>query len=214
MSTAREEILRRICTCLEPQQAGVREYADIERNYLVAGTLDLEQRLNLFQDRLRDYDAALYHTSETSLPQVIAAVLATRHKTRILIPQGVSDSWLSVSECDFVREAGLGYGEIDHCDGVLTDCAAAIAVTGTIVLHHTPQTGRRALSLIPDYHLCVVRTDQVVETVPEGIRVMASFGSSPITTISGPSATADIEMTRVKGVHGPRTLDVVLVENA
>jgi L-lactate dehydrogenase complex protein LldG len=92
----------------------------------------------------------------------------------------------------------------------------AIAVTGTIVLRHTPTEGVRALSLIPDYHLCCVFENQVEELVPEGIQRMSRFAGSPITTIAGPSATADIEMTRIKGVHGPRTLDVLLIsdENA
>ena len=85
-------------------------------------------------------------------------------------------------------------------------------MTGTIVLRHSPDEGRRALTLIPDYHLCVVFANQVLETVSQGIREMANFGSAPLTTISGPSATSDIEMTRIKGVHGPRTLDVILVE--
>ena len=93
---------------------------------------------------------------------------------------------------------------------MLTTCALAIAISGTIVLRHSPTEGRRALTLISDYHLCIVESSQVVETVPEGIRALAS-PTEPITTISGPSATADIEMTRIKGVHGPRTLDVILV---
>jgi L-lactate dehydrogenase complex protein LldG len=94
---------------------------------------------------------------------------------------------------------------------VLTDCALAIAMTGTIVLRHSAGEARRALSLIPDYHLCVVFAGQVVETVPEGVMQMKAFAHLPITTIAGPSATADIEMIRVQGVHGPRTLDVILV---
>jgi L-lactate dehydrogenase complex protein LldG len=100
---------------------------------------------------------------------------------------------------------------VDASEGVLTDCALAIATTGTIVLRHSAGEARRALSLIPDYHLCVVQASQVVETVPEGIQQMKAFANIPITTIAGPSATADIEMIRVKGVHGPRMLDVILV---
>jgi L-lactate dehydrogenase complex protein LldG len=96
---------------------------------------------------------------------------------------------------------------------VITGCALAIAETGTIVLRHSPEDGGRALTLLPDYHLCIVRSSQVVASVPDGIRLAAEFATSPITTISGPSATSDIEMTRVKGVHGPRVLDVIVVQD-
>jgi L-lactate dehydrogenase complex protein LldG len=112
---------------------------------------------------------------------------------------------------EFIPDRGLDFCELDHSEGVLTGCAVAIAMSGTIILKHSPGKGRRALTLIPDYHLCIVKAEQVVETVPEGIRSLGDQTSMPITTISGPSATADIEMTRIKGVHGPRTLDVILV---
>jgi L-lactate dehydrogenase complex protein LldG len=101
---------------------------------------------------------------------------------------------------------------LDSGDGTITGCTVAIAPTGTIVLCHGDREGRRALTLIPDDHLCVVFMEQVVETVAEGLRQPEVARSALITTISGPSATADIEMTRIKGVHGPRTLDVVLVD--
>jgi len=105
----------------------------------------------------------------------------------------------------------LSYEEIDRAEGVITGCVAAIAFTGTIILRHSLADGRRALTLIPDYHLCIVSTSQVVETVPEGFAMLKGMETMPLTTVSGPSATADIEMNRVKGVHGPRFLDVILV---
>ena len=97
-------------------------------------------------------------------------------------------------------------------DGALTTCTLAIAWTGTIVLHHSLSEGRRALTLVPDYHLCIVETEHIVDKVPEAVRRLRALEPSLVTTISGPSATADIEMTRIKGVHGPRTLDVIVVE--
>ncbi len=129
----------------------------------------------------------------------------------MLVPSGFPAKWLP-AEFEFIRDGGLTNQGINDVESVLTGCALAIASTGTIILRHSSEEGRRALTLIPDYHLCIVFEDQVVETVPEGIRAMSAFGSAPITTISGPSATSDIEMTRIKGVHGPRTLDVLLVE--
>jgi L-lactate dehydrogenase complex protein LldG len=129
----------------------------------------------------------------------------------LLAPPGIPEHWLPY-HIEFTADDNLPYDVLDRSEGVLTGCALAIARTGTIVLRHSSEEGRRALTLIPDYHLCVVYGRQVVETVPEAIREMLDFGTAPITTISGPSATSDIEMTRVKGVHGPRTLDVILVE--
>jgi L-lactate dehydrogenase complex protein LldG len=95
---------------------------------------------------------------------------------------------------------------------VLTGCAAAIAITGTLIICHDSAHGRRALTLLPDYHLCIVEASKIVETVPEGVRALEAQRVQPITFVSGPSATADIEMTRIQGVHGPRLLDVVILE--
>jgi L-lactate dehydrogenase complex protein LldG len=103
------------------------------------------------------------------------------------------------------------YSEIEACDGVLTGCTVAIATTGTLALCHTANGSRRALTLLPDYHLCIVDASRIVETVPEGFRELESHRLQPITLISGPSATSDIEMTRIQGVHGPRVLDCVII---
>jgi L-lactate dehydrogenase complex protein LldG len=111
----------------------------------------------------------------------------------------------------FRHDDGVSYDELDKSEGVLTDCAVAIAQSGTIILRHTKEEGRRALTLVPDYHLCLVKTGQIVELVVEGMRQTTQFSQTPVTTISGPSATADIEMTRIKGVHGPRFMDVIIV---
>jgi L-lactate dehydrogenase complex protein LldG len=205
MSNAREEILRRV--------SGVKNAAaeqSIPRGYRRAGTLNAAGRVELFCDRLRDYGAEVHHTGPSRIPAVIGEILSGRANRGLLVPRGVPDTWLPAG-FSFRRDDALSYSEIDSSEGVLTGCAAAIALTGTILLRHSESDGRRALTLIPDYHLCVVFEDQIVETVAEGISAMTSFASSPITTISGPSATSDIEMTRIKGVHGPRTLEVILV---
>lgn len=213
MSAARSEILGRVRRALgsagTPEQRS-GEYAAIPREYRATGTLSDAERLELFADRLRDYDATVHFCPEAEVARVVAQALTARGKRGLLIPAELPAEWLPEG-FDFVRDAGLSYEALDSSEGVLTGCAVAIALTGTIVLRHSDEQGRRALSLVPDYHLCVVRAEQLVETVPEGIRRMATFGAAPLTTIAGPSATADIEMTRIKGVHGPRTLEVILV---
>jgi L-lactate dehydrogenase complex protein LldG len=188
-----------------------RDYAAIPRLYRRAGTLDQDGRLALFQSRLEDYGCGCVRCAEDQLPDTIGRVLAARARLRLAVPQGVPGAWLP-GGFEWVRDIGLSYGELDEIDGAVTGCTSAISQTGSIVLCHDPAEGRRVITLIPDYHLCVVFAHQVMETVSESLRQPAVAASALVTTISGPSATADIEMTRIKGVHGPRTLDVVLVE--
>lgn len=210
MSSAREEILEKIRDAMggsTPNREA--DYAAIPRNYIRQGSLDLEARLDLLVDRLHDYGATVFHAGDGDIASHIAVALKARGKGSLLIPRDLPRAWLP-DGFQFFRE-GSNYHEVDASEGVLTDCAVAIAATGSIVLRHSAGEARRALSLIPDYHLCVVFAGQVVETVPESIQLMNRFANIPITTIAGPSATADIEMIRVKGVHGPRTLDVILV---
>jgi L-lactate dehydrogenase complex protein LldG len=211
MNEARQEILARIRRSLGAVSSNrAQHYEDIARPYTQTGTLDAESKLALFEDRLRDYDAIVYRCSRATLKETIAEALKQRGKHQMLIPEGLGPEYLPTDSVEFVRDRGLSYEELDHSEGVLTTCATAVAISGTIVLRHSPKEGRRALTLIPDYHLCIVHATQVVDTVPEGIRALGG-STAPITTISGPSATADIEMTRIKGVHGPRTLDVIVV---
>jgi L-lactate dehydrogenase complex protein LldG len=211
VNRAKAEILGRIQRAINNvSTTRTSDYAAIAREYQQSGNLDQESRMNLFAERLHDYDAVVYRCPQVHLPEIIAQALAARSKRTMLIPQNLPQEWLP-PPFEFVRDNGLSYEAIDQSEGVLTGCAVAIALTGTIVLRHSSGEGRRALTLIPDYHLCIVQADQIVETVPEGIRRVAGFSRVPITIISGPSATSDIEMTRIKGVHGPRTLDVILV---
>lgn len=211
MSEAKSEVLRRVRAGLrDVQGAREQEYRSIARDYLQTSEATVEQRLDLLTERLHDYDANVYRCGQSQIAETVAQALAERDKQRMVVPPGVPEGWLP-QNVQWLRADDLAFDVLDKSDGVLTGCAVAIAFTGTIILEHSAENGWRAPTLIPDYHLCVVRAEQVVYSVPEAIRKMAAFTTAPITTISGPSATADIEMTRIKGVHGPRFLDVVLV---
>src|SRR5690349_18671541 len=167
------------------------------------GTLTPDARLDLFEERLRDYGTEVFRCAAAALPATIAAAMKSSGVSRLIASDSIPAEWLpSSGSATFVRDERLSYDDLDHSEGVLTGCAAAIALTGTVILRHPPD-GRRAVTLIPDYHLCVVRQSQVFENVPEAIRSIESPGRFPLPTVSGPSATSDIEMTRIKGVHGP-----------
>jgi L-lactate dehydrogenase complex protein LldG len=165
--------------------------------------------LDLFEDRLLDYKAAVHRTTPDRLPATLAEVVAATlpEGGRLVVPPGLPDGW--APDGAVVDHSGLSAVDLDAIDGVLTACAAAAAETGTIVLDGSPDQGRRAITLVPDRYVCVVRADQVVQTVPELIGRLDP--ARPLTFVSGPSATSDIELQRVEGVHGPRTLVVVLV---
>jgi L-lactate dehydrogenase complex protein LldG len=186
------------------------EYANVPREYRRAGRASREEVLSLLANRLRDYDAVVYQCNRPGIAESVASAMAARGKRSLLRPEQLPVDWLPPT-CTFPPVNGLAYQDIDRGEGVITGCITAIAFTGTIILRHGLAEGRRALTLIPDYHLCVVFAEQVVETVPEGLERLHGFEKLPLTTVSGPSATADIEMARVKGVHGPRFLDVILV---
>ena len=195
----------------ERTEAAAAEHARIERLYNQGASLPRDACLELFIDRLKHYQVAVHLCSRGEIAATVAGMMVTRGKSRLVVPADIDAAWLSDGAA-FVRDEGLTYRELDESEGVLTGCSLGVATTGTIVLRHGPGEGRRALTLIPDYHLCVVLADQVVETVPEAVRALAASGPALVTTISGPSATADIEMTRIRGVHGPRTLDVIVVD--
>jgi L-lactate dehydrogenase complex protein LldG len=215
---AREEVLRRIRAALgdvpQADEAAIRgEWEMLPRNYKRAGSLERDALLELLEDRLRDYDASVVRAEAGKVGAEIGRILAERGKRRLVVPIGLAEA---IGESlpggfEFVTDDGLAVMELDGFDGVVTASSVAIAETGTIVLQHVPGQGRRAPTLVPDYHLCVVRAGDVVETVPEAMARLAATASLATTFVSGPSATADIEMTRIKGVHGPRFLDVILV---
>jgi L-lactate dehydrogenase complex protein LldG len=168
--------------------------------------------LELFVERVSDYRAIVHRTRASELADTIATVLASRRAARIVVPAGLPHEWLARSDAEATADdPPLSYADLDGLDGVVTGCATAIAETGTIVLDAGADQGRRAISLLPDLHVCVVMARQVAGTVPEALARLDP--ARPQTWISGPSATSDIELQRVEGVHGPRTLDVVLVED-
>lgn len=206
MTGAREDILNRIRAANENAPA-TPEYDEIPRDYRQASSASRQETVDCFIDRLHDYGSGVHRCASTEVAATIASVLQSHGITEMLVSSGVPAEWRP-GGIHFLEGRELSYLDLDKKRGTLTGCAAAIALTGSIILHH--RDDRRALTLIPDYHLCVVFEDQVTETVPEAMRRIATLGHAPITTIAGPSATADIEMTRIKGVHGPRFLDVIL----
>src|SRR5262245_55314517 len=211
METSKAEIIDRIRTALGTRtDTRAAEYAAIPRRYRQTSELGVEARLDLFLSRIQHYDGGIFRCDREIISATIADALTERDQRRIILPPAFPRRWLP-GGCEFVIDDGLTPDDLDRSDGVLTTCTVAIALTGTIVLQHSPSEGRRALTLVPDYHLCVVEADQIVETVPEAIRRLRTLNPAVVTTISGASATADIEMTRIKGVHGPRTLDVIVI---
>ena len=213
-NSARYEVLRRIRAAgggVSADTAGAKAAWELlPRSYRRSGELDTKALLELFQDRLRDYDAQVVLAGEAEVAQTVSAILAARKVSRMLVPPGFKLEWLP-AEVEFVQDAGLSSQALDQLDGVITGASVAIAQTGTVVLQNVAGQGRRVASLVPDYHLCVMRAEDVVETVPEAMERLHPTAHLATTFISGPSATADIEMTRIKGVHGPRFLDVILV---
>jgi len=165
---------------------------------------------DLLAQRIADYHATVTRVDDrAAIPDVIAAILHRHHATRIAIPHDL-DHALRPPGVELIEDdPPLDHDAIAGADGVLTACALAIARTGTIVLDHTAGQGRRALTLLPDLHVCLIRHHQVVDDVPDAITQLIG-ATTPITLISGPSATSDIELDRVEGVHGPRRLEAVL----
>jgi L-lactate dehydrogenase complex protein LldG len=175
------------------------------------GKLEVEERVALMIERMREYDAEVVETTPASLPEAIAAQLARSERHRFVAPEGLPAAWMPAG-FNWMIDRGLATPEIETAEGVVTAAFCGIADSGTMVLHHSAAEGRRVISLLPDWHLCVLRASDVVETLPE---YFARCTQAPAlaTYISGPSATADIEMTRIKGVHGPRFLHVIVVRD-
>jgi L-lactate dehydrogenase complex protein LldG len=206
--SARVEILDRIRRALEQRSTA----PSIIRDYRGPGGLVVADRVALLSERLIDYRAGVRRCPANGVTAAVSQLLAERGITSLVVPDGFPSAWLAAGGLDVhVDEPPLTPVELDGIDGVLTTCALAVALTGTIVLDAGPGQGRRALTLVPDYHLVVLRTDQIVVGVPDAVAALEP--TRPLTWISGPSATSDIELQRVEGVHGPRTLDVLIVDD-
>lgn len=210
MTWARDEILARIRSALD--DVPENDVPVIPGEFRRAGTVPPGEMVALFAERVAEYRATVERLPESLLPEAIGGACRRRGATRLVVPDDVPSTWLP-GTMTVVRDSGLTAADLDGVDGAITGCALGIAETGTIALDAGPYQGRRALTLLPDFHLCVIFEDQIVSTPPEGVAGLhdAAREGRPITLISGPSATSDIELNRVEGVHGPRTLHVLVV---
>jgi L-lactate dehydrogenase complex protein LldG len=210
--TAREEVLARIRTALAAGApaggAAPPEAGDVPRGYRAVADLDTSALVGLLSERLHDYGTAVRRCAPGEVRSAVSQALAERGARRVVVPPGLSLDGAGLDGVALITDDGLSPGALDATDGVITTAALAIAETGTIILDGGPGQGRRALSLVPDYHLCILHASQIVAIVPEALGRLDP--ARPCTWISGPSATSDIELDRVQGVHGPRTLEVIL----
>jgi L-lactate dehydrogenase complex protein LldG len=213
--SSRDRVLERIrkanLKAAAPQQP-------IPRDYDCSTSQAADKTLALFEERLRDYDARIFPVRREEIAAKAAEILNASHRRRIAVPAGLPATW-QAADVEWIIDAvddgtgdrELSFDVLNAVDGVMTAATVGVAVSGSIVLQHGPAEGRRVLTLLPDYHLCVVEAAQVMETLPEAFARLDP--TRPVTFFSGPSATADIEMTRIKGVHGPRFLDVLLIQD-
>ncbi|RXW33073.1 LutC/YkgG family protein [Propioniciclava flava] len=215
--SAREEILQRIRTAT----ADVAEkdpILDVPVEWTYGQALQTPDVLADFVEKVEDYKARVVRVAEGDIGSAIVEALAGLQAGSAVLPGGLPEAWVqAVTDAGvevFRDDPELSHGELNLISAVVTTAAVGMADSGTIALDHGPGQGRRALSLLPDCHVCVVRADQVVSDVPEGIARLAPAlrARRPVTWLSGGSATSDIELSRVEGVHGPRHLWVILVD--
>ncbi len=218
MSTAKDVILSRTRHALRdvPEDETPDDVA-IERGYRKEGEDSRQEVVDQFAEYVAEYEATVHRVSEDELQRAIEEALKRRGIERLVVPSDLPEGWLP-GNVELLEESPgdhLDNDELDGSDGVLTGCALGIAQSGTIVLDSGAAQGRRALTLLPDYHLCVVKEEQIVDLVPEAITLLGDAVKTEgraVTFVSGPSATSDIELERVEGVHGPRTLEVLIVK--
>lgn len=217
MATAKETILWRVRHATRDVPEEERpEDVSVEREYRKDDGAEREEIIARFAERTAEYEADVHRVGHDELPRTIEEILKRRGVRRLVIPPYLPREWIpeGIETLHDAARSRLSNKDLDESDGVLTGCALGIAQTGTIVLDAGRAQGRRALTLLPDYHLCVVRERQIVGLVPEafaGLERAIGGDGRAVTFISGPSATSDIELDRVEGVHGPRTLEVLIV---
>ncbi|WP_121709982.1 LUD domain-containing protein [Streptomyces sp. E5N91] len=214
--SSRERILGRVRRALADVPDDARPYEEaVVREYLREhGQRSVAKTVDLLAENLADYRALVHRCTDGELPVLLMRLLAARGSRSVVVPPGLPPHWLAAVDATRVHDrAASTPQELDGVDSVVTGCAVAVAETGTIVLDGSPDQGRRRITLVPDHHICVVRVpDQVVSSVPGALERLDP--ARPLTWISGPSATSDIELDRVEGVHGPRTLEVVLLSGS
>ena len=206
--SAKDEILSRIRSALADTPAT----EEVPREYRITSEMNEEQLIELLVDRLVDYKAGVEVIEAAQIPEFVAAKL--KDASSVVYPQGLDTAWLSalgqnVEQRIDAPGARLSVAELDATSAVVTSSAVSVAESGTIILDGQPDQGRRAISLVPDHHVCIVPISTIVQLLPEAMPRLSI--TRPLTWISGPSATSDIELERVEGVHGPRTLDVLMV---
>ncbi|OIK04200.1 LutC/YkgG family protein [Streptomyces monashensis] len=211
--SSRERVLGRVRRALADVVPDERPYEEVVgRDYLrTHGRRSTEETIELLAENLADYRAIVHRAAAEDVRMLVMRLLARRGSQEMLVPPGLPPDWLAAADPVWIHDRAASTPQrLDRVGSVVTGCAVAIAETGTIVLDGSPDQGRRRISLIPDHHICVVRVpDQVVSSVPEALERLDA--ARPLTWISGPSATSDIELDRVEGVHGPRTLEVILL---
>ncbi|MGW4939595.1 LutC/YkgG family protein [Streptomyces sp. NPDC004166] len=214
--SSRDLVLGRVRRALADTDKDDTPYEQaVPRDYLREhGERSVAQTVDLLAENLADYRAIVHRCTDGELADLVARLLEERGSASVLVPPGLDDDWLAASDVTRIADqVESSPHELDQVDSVVTGCAVAIAETGTIVLDGSPDQGRRRITLVPDHHICVVRVPgQIVSSVPEALERLDP--ARPLTWISGPSATSDIELDRVEGVHGPRTLEVVLVASS
>jgi L-lactate dehydrogenase complex protein LldG len=214
MTTAREEVLALVSEALRDVPVVERPEEDlpVARDDHAGHDGGPEQRVRRFVERMAGYRGKVRRVSAAELPAAVADALEARGARRVIVPPDLPASWRPAG-AELLVDGELADDVLDAADGVLTGCALGIAETGTIVLDGGARQGRRAITLLPDYHLCVVEASQIVGTVPEAIAALeaAARERRPITFVSGPSAGNDVELSRIEGVRGPRTLEVLVV---